>query len=114
MENVNDSQIGERIIRLRELRGWTQGQLAAALRSGGLNWSQGTLSKVESGSRPVRLAETPTIIAVLGASVSDLIGSETFTLTEQPSRVAELEADQHRLRRAIKAAIDSLGEYAEV
>jgi transcriptional regulator with XRE-family HTH domain len=73
MQRVSDEQIGARIVRLREERGWNQGQLAAALRGSGLNWSQGTLSKVETGSRPVRLAEVPALADVLQIELDDLV-----------------------------------------
>ncbi|WP_338856961.1 helix-turn-helix transcriptional regulator [Gordonia hongkongensis] len=73
MKRITDEQIGSRIVQLRDQRGWNQGQLAEALRASGLNWSQGTLSKVETGTRPVRLAEVSVLVDVLQAKVDDLI-----------------------------------------
>ncbi|WP_113717294.1 helix-turn-helix domain-containing protein [Arthrobacter dokdonensis] len=52
-----DQNVGAFIQRRRgELR-VSQGELAAEVQGRGLNWSQGTLSRVELGERPVRLTE---------------------------------------------------------
>ncbi len=53
--------------------GLSQGDLASRLRDEGVNWAQGTLSKVENGERPVRLSEGPTVADVLGIDLSALI-----------------------------------------
>ena len=104
--SVSDSHIGKRIVALRDARGWSQGQLASALRSEGLPWSQGTLSKVETGQRPIRLSEVPKLVAVLGATISDLLGAKAFRATNPPGRVAELEAELHDLRNRLRAIAD--------
>lgn len=84
MNRITDQQVGARIVQLREARDWNQGDLAEALRAYGLNWSQGTLSKVETGSRPVRLVEVPLLLDVLQAKVDDLID-----LDRDPSLLAQ-------------------------
>lgn len=54
-----DQRIGQRIQAAREAAGMSQADFAQRLADRDLQWSQGTLSKVESGQRPVRLAEVP-------------------------------------------------------
>lgn len=89
MKRITDEQIGSRIVLLREQRGWNQGELAEALRAHGLNWSQGTLSKVETGSRPIRLTEVPVLLDVLQVGVDDLVDLERKpSLLAQTNRVS--------------------------
>lgn len=73
---LTDDQVGKRVVDLRERRGLNQGQLSEQLRANGLNWSQGTLSKVEAGMRPVRLIEAPTLALTLRTSVSALVDED--------------------------------------
>lgn len=73
---VTDTQIGARIVELREQRGLSQGELSSRLRSAGLNWSQGTLSRVELGQRPVRLSECPPLTLALRTDLAVLLGEE--------------------------------------
>lgn len=65
--------IGDNIAEARQDAGLSQAELSERLREVGLNWSQGTLSKVESGSRPVRLSEAPIVASVLGTSLQQLL-----------------------------------------
>ncbi|WQB75719.1 helix-turn-helix transcriptional regulator [Prescottella equi] len=73
---LSDASIGKLVVELREARGLNQGQLSDQLRQNGLNWSQGTLSKVEAGARPVRLTEAPILALTLRTSVASLVGED--------------------------------------
>ncbi|QSE90302.1 helix-turn-helix transcriptional regulator [Rhodococcus pseudokoreensis] len=75
-EHHSDQEVGNKIVELRESLGMTQGQLAEQLRSRGLGWSQGTLSKVETGQRSVRLTEAPVVALVLRVRIDELAGIE--------------------------------------
>jgi transcriptional regulator with XRE-family HTH domain len=83
---ITDKQIGERIIELRERRGWNQGDLSKTLKAHGLNWSQGTLSKVESGARPVRLAEAQLLATALRTKVYELLHADLPLQTESDTK----------------------------
>lgn len=76
MNATPDEEIGLRLQQVRERQNLNQAQAVRALRSAGLVWSQGTLSKVESGIRPIRLAELPVISRALGVSQSELLAPE--------------------------------------
>lgn len=90
MNSTPDEEIGLRLQKVRERQNLNQAQAVRALRSVGLVWSQGTLSKVESGIRPVRLAELPAISRALGVSQSDLLAPEDpITTTLERMRVVE-------------------------
>ncbi|SKB86127.1 Transcriptional regulator, contains XRE-family HTH domain [Arthrobacter sp. 31Cvi3.1E] len=73
MNATKDEEIGSRIQRLREQRDLQQKQLIRRLASAGLDWSQATLSKVEAGSRPVRVAELPALASALGVDQQQLL-----------------------------------------
>lgn len=82
----SDQAIGRRIQQLREKRGLSQADLARRLREAGVNWSQGTLSKVEAGERPVRLVETPAVARVLRTKVYELVYSHLPLQTESDTK----------------------------
>ncbi|MCV7719565.1 helix-turn-helix transcriptional regulator [Micrococcus luteus] len=68
-----NEEIGRAIAAARERAGMNQAQFSAALQAAGLAWYQATVSKVERGERPVRLAEVPMIAEVLQVEPSELI-----------------------------------------
>ena len=68
--SISDRDVGQRIEVLRGDR--TQADFASLLQSHGLKWSQGTLSKVEQGQRPVRLTEAMLIADALGTTLDQL------------------------------------------
>lgn len=68
------TKIGGRIKAAREAMGLNQGQLVPLLRDAGLPWSQGALSRAESGQRALKLTEALVLADVLGTSVFELAG----------------------------------------
>lgn len=101
---ANDATIGERIRSLRGELDLSQGELADRLRKHGLPWSQGTLSKVENGDRPVRLAEAPMLAAALGIEIEDLAaGPSRLGLVLRRAQFREQEA-VNRWEEAINEA----------
>lgn len=63
--------IGKRIVNLRELRGWTQREIAERLK---LNVS--VMNRIESGERPVRDQEIADIAMALETTSDYLLGIE--------------------------------------
>lgn len=108
-KELTDEQIGKRVVDLREGRGLNQGQLSERLRENGLNWSQGTLSKVESGVRPVRLIEAPTLALVLRTSVSALVDEDRPATDSPMSR--EL---QHEVLDQLDQLSEALGHARSI
>lgn len=76
MNATPDEEIGSRLQQVREDLGLNQSQLISRLKSAGLGWSQATISKVEAGARPVRVAELPALAAALSVSQQDLLAPE--------------------------------------
>lgn len=74
----SDDRIGSRVAQLRTAAGLKQSDLSAMLRRAGLNWSQATLSKVESGQRPVRLSEATVLADALDVDLSALLSNPDY------------------------------------
>lgn len=95
MNTTPDEEIGRRIQAVRERQKLNQSQAVRALRGAGLVWSQGTLSKVESGIRPVRLAEVPAIARALGVNQAELLAPENPVMSALDRiRVVEVTAQE--------------------
>ncbi|GAA4041044.1 hypothetical protein GCM10023063_28500 [Arthrobacter methylotrophus] len=72
-ELTPDQLVGAAIQSRRVTYGASQGSFVERLRDRGLNWSQGTLSRVELGDRPVRLVEAAVVAEVLGVGLDVLL-----------------------------------------
>jgi transcriptional regulator with XRE-family HTH domain len=78
----------------RKSCGMSQERLAAAVKAYGLSFHQTSVSKIESGDRPVTLSEAYVIAEVLGTSIEAMTwgGEHVSDVTARLSqRVAELE-----------------------
>lgn len=74
MELTTDQTIGANVRAARLRAGIEQqGDLVPQLREAGLPWSQGTLSRVESGQRGLKFVEAAVLTDVLGVPLSALI-----------------------------------------
>lgn len=93
--SVFDRALGQAIIARRTALGMRQIELSQALRANGVNWSQGTLSKVELGTRPVRFSEVGVLAATLETTPDQLGDPDAI---EQQSKLAS-----HVLDAAIRA-----------
>ncbi|MCA1007414.1 helix-turn-helix domain-containing protein [Rhodococcus hoagii] len=67
-----DEEVGQRLADLRKRRGFRQEDFVRALKARGLDWAQGTLSRTESGKRPLRFSEAVPIADALGVGPADL------------------------------------------
>lgn len=65
--------VGQRVARLRRVRGLTQDQLADHLASHGHDMHQSTVAKLEAGKRPIRVNELVALARILGVSAHELI-----------------------------------------
>lgn len=90
--------------RIRELKGWTQTDLARILRDRyGLKFHQQTVQRIESGERPVRLNEAHLIAEALDARVSSMEATMA-----QDAKVLRYQVD--RLRREAGNMASDLSE----
>lgn len=122
-EQLNDDVgIGQAIQRRRVERGLSQEDVAALLNSEGIEISQVTLSKLEAGTRPVRLTEAGVIARVLGSDVSDFlhpgdaIASATRRLTAelaQAEQAAKAAAEQKPVLKFLVEALTALAAVSK-
>lgn len=90
---------GQRIRRLRERKGWTQLELAAAL-----NINNSVLSRIESGKRPVEDELLVRLADLFGTSTDYLLGRADRISESRPAYLSDRspleDAFLERLRRA--------------
>ena len=112
--------IGERVRQRRISLGLSQGGLAGRLQAAGLAWSQGTLSKVENGDRPVRLSETRALAKVLDIpwylllQSADPISNASDRLDRERNEVSKLLADAEERRHMLKISLTGLAALKAV
>jgi transcriptional regulator with XRE-family HTH domain len=85
-----DTTFGSRVREVRERLGMPQTHISTTMRMAhGFPWHQNTTGKVESGERPIKLAEAVAVAAILGVPLEDLIGVQTGTGTTAAKRAAK-------------------------
>jgi len=92
--SARDEEIGRAVVALRGDR--SQQALANAMRERGWKWSQATVWSIETGERPLRLAEAEDLASVLGLGVfgiSDLLRDEPAVQIESVSRATQASYD---------------------
>lgn len=108
-----NAAIGERLQQERTRLGRTQAQLAVELERAGVPLAQQTIAKIESGTRPLKLAEAQAIATVLGVDVQSLVpggdlGEKLYQLESLISAVYEARDRQLVANVAANDAIKAL------
>lgn len=86
-----DEVIGRRLHDLREQAGWTQQQLADAMRATGSKMHRSTIGKIEAGERAVSIGEAAQFAKVLGVPLTELLTKQHGRLVPAQLKVASLE-----------------------
>jgi transcriptional regulator with XRE-family HTH domain len=71
---LTDTEIGQNVRHLRERMQLSQSAFAAATRTKGLHWHQPTVSRIEDGERPLRLAEAVVLAESFGFLLPNGLG----------------------------------------
>lgn len=103
--DVTDVEIGRRIRQAREKSGMSQRQVAEAMAQRGHSWLQNTLTRTETGDRPIRLTEAVDMARILGVSMT-VFYTEKAAEIRNASAMRELKA----LRKVIEQRLGDLGE----
>lgn len=84
--------MGKQVKRIRELRGWSQQELARRMHEKGYSWRQTTVAKTEAADRPIRVNEVQGLAIVFGVTVNDLltVPVDDFEMLGAASRLAKL------------------------
>ncbi|MDB5338703.1 MAG: hypothetical protein JWN70_4322 [Planctomycetaceae bacterium] len=94
---ISDEQIGANVARARGTL--SQKELAQRMRSLGWKWSQATVWSIEKGERPLRLAESEDLAAVLG------LGVRGFTSPEPLAQAEAWMGEMHKADVALRKAV---------
>ncbi|MFV2143205.1 helix-turn-helix domain-containing protein [Isoptericola sp. G70] len=102
---TTDERVGRNVRQIREERGLTQKELAERLRSAGWKMDTTALTRIENGSRSLRVAQLDMMATALEASVYDLLEDERH-------RMQDMQMDAHRnlmaARRSLVTALDRI------
>lgn len=94
-----DQAFGERLRKYRDQRDWTQRRLAEELRLHGVKLDPSAVTRIELGSREVKLREAFAIASVLGIDIRDLIAE------------VDPQYQLHSLGSSIAAKVSSARDY---
>lgn len=86
-----EAAVARRLRELRRISGRSQGDIAARMAARGWPWTQGTVSKIETGARVLRLAELADAAAVLGVPPMTLLSAGEFEETARERSAIERE-----------------------
>ena len=73
VRNDPESWAGSRFRELRNQRGWSQQDVADRMKAFGYSWSQATMTRLETATRPVRLNEVADLAALHGLKIGDFL-----------------------------------------
>lgn len=71
-----EKAVGEKVRQLRIERGWSQAELSEKLDSLGWPMGQMTISRLEAGTRPLRLAEADALASAFGMTLVALLDDD--------------------------------------
>ncbi|MGO9926553.1 MAG: helix-turn-helix domain-containing protein [Mycobacterium sp.] len=107
-----EKSFGDKIRQWRRERNWSQEDVAAHLRDQGFDMHQTTVAKIDSGTRPLRVAEALAlghIFKVPALAIFEGPGPE-----DQPENIAELQRELDMAEQSAghrRDEIDSAAEY---
>jgi transcriptional regulator with XRE-family HTH domain len=92
---------------LRQGRGWSQQEVAEKMRAYGYQWSQATVARLESASRPIRLNELADLAILFSVPVAQFLESRDLDFQWDDLEALESEiASLTKERDALKADLD--------
>jgi len=68
--------VGRQLRLLRQARGWSQQEVAEKMRPFGYEWSQATVTRLESATRPIRLNELADLALLYGVPIEQFLEPE--------------------------------------
>lgn len=98
-----DQRLAANLRSLREMKGWSQAELADEMRAQGVPWHQQTVTRIEAAEQQVRWRELVTLAGVLGTSL------DRFAWTSHEAMGTEFVAGAgKRLRRIARTTADAV------
>ena len=85
--------VGRQVRLLRQGRGWSQQEVAEKMRAYGYKWSQATVTRLESATRPIRLNELADLAILFSVPVNAVPGLQIQELAWDDLEALEHEID---------------------
>lgn len=99
---------GQVVRLLRQKRGWSQQDVAEKMRPYGYKWSQATVTRLESASRPIRVNELADLAMLFDVAVSQFLDSRILEFDRDDLEALEREiADLVSKRAHLQADLDA-------
>lgn len=116
---MHERIIGRKVRQLRLERGWTQADLAARLDEVGWPLDQTTISNLELGRRPVRVAESDALALAFGIPMLALwylpVTGEPWSIHQMRKRLADIDSrikeTEDHLSRLIRDSVTNLADH---
>jgi transcriptional regulator with XRE-family HTH domain len=92
---------------LRQGRGWSQQEVAEKMRAYGYRWSQATVTRLESASRPIRLNELADLAILYGVPTAQFLQSDVPDFDDLGAlerEITNLTSQRDGLRERLAAA----------
>ncbi len=109
MEDISSPEgiFGDSVRLYRKEMGWSQADLAKAMRERGFDWLQTTVSKTEAAERPIRLNEAVAVASLFGVGV-------TAMLNDRPDLEERRLRTQHIKNMTALNAAEAAKDQAEI
>lgn len=104
-EELEEQRFIASVQRHREDKGWSQGELARRMVAAGWDgFHQTTISRIEKGTRPVRLGESRSLANIFGTTVSQMVmpAEEDKAMWEFGDALANLRSAEKLLRDGVE------------
>jgi transcriptional regulator with XRE-family HTH domain len=101
---------GHELRRLRQVRGWSQEEVARRMAEYGYDWHQTTVGRTETATRPLRLNEAVALAGLFEIPVTRLIAPPN--VVDADKLTAQMHATEVRLLEAKAACADARNRAA--
>jgi transcriptional regulator with XRE-family HTH domain len=105
--------VGRHVRAMRQERGWSQQDVAERMRAYGYRWSQATVTRLETASRPIRVNELVDLAMLFGVREWDLLSPQKDFSWDDPDALARQIGELVAERLAVKEHLDNQIALAE-
>lgn len=106
--------VGRQVRLLRQGRGWSQQEVAEKMQAYGYQWSQATVTRLESASRPIRVNELADLARLFGVPATQFLDSRARDFAWDDLDALEREIEELTAeRREIRERLDRQEALAE-
>jgi transcriptional regulator with XRE-family HTH domain len=105
--------VGRLVRQLRQGRGWSQQEVAEKMRAYGYQWSQATVTRLESASRPIRVNELADLAMLFEVHVTQFLNPEKSVVWDDLDGLEREIEELSAKRVAVREHLDNQIALAE-